>query len=210
MIAAFQHLQPVLRFFFGESRRALLLGALLAAGTVLAGVALLGLSGWFIAATAIAGVSAGGALAFDVFGPSAGIRFLALARTASRYGERLTTHDATLRLLAGLRERLFRGWAGPGAARLLLLRPAKLLFRLTADIDALDSLYLRVLVPAGAALCTGLAVALALLPLHWALGLAAGAWLLLAGLGIPVLAARLALRPARRRAHAAEALRSRS
>jgi ATP-binding cassette subfamily C protein CydC len=210
MSAAFHHLRPVLSFFFSESRRALLVGALLAAATVLAGVALLGLSGWFITATAIAGVSAASALAFDVFGPSAGIRFLALARTASRYGERLTTHDATLRLLAGLRERLFRGWAGPDAARLLSMRPAKLLFRLTADIDALDSAYLRVLVPAGAALCTACVVALALLPLHWALGLAAGSWLLLAGLGIPALAARLALRAARRRAHAIEALRARA
>lgn len=210
MKGSLHHLRAVLRFFLGESRRALLAGALLAGATVLAGVALLGLSGWFITATALAGLSAATALAFDVFQPSAGIRFLALARTGSRYAERLVTHDVTLRLLAGLRERLFRGWAGPGAARQLLMRPARLLFRLTADIDALDSLYLRVLVPAGAALLTALVVALALMPMHWAFGLATGLWLLLAGLGIPLLAARCALRPARRRAHATEALRSRA
>ncbi|CAN5302364.1 ATP-binding cassette domain-containing protein [soil metagenome] len=120
------------------------------------------------------------------------------------------THDATLRLLAGLRERLFRGWALPGAARQLLQRPARLLFRLTADIDALDSLYLRVLVPMAAALCTALVVMLALAPLHPLLGLGAGVWLLLAGLGLPVLAATFALKPARRRAHASEALRARA
>lgn len=210
MIAFLRPLRPVLAFFVVERRGALLGGALLAAVTVLAGVALLGLSGWFIAATAIAGVSSATALAFDVFAPSAGIRLLALGRTASRYGERLLTHDATLRLLAGLRERLFRGWALPGAARLLLLRPARLLFRLTADIDALDSLYLRVLVPMAAALCTALVVMLALAPLHPALGIGAGAWLLLAGLGLPVLAAFRALKPARRRAHASEALRARA
>lgn len=210
MIAFLRPLRPVLAFFVVERRGALLGGALLAAVTVLAGVALLGLSGWFIAATAIAGVSSATALAFDVFAPSAGIRLLALGRTASRYGERLVTHDATLRLLAGLRERLFRGWALPGAARLLLLRPARLLFRLTADIDALDSLYLRVLVPMAAALCTALVVMLALAPLHPALGIGAGAWLLLAGLGLPVLAAFRALKPARRRAHASESLRARA
>lgn len=210
MIAFLRPLRPVLAFFVVERRGALLGGALLAAVTVLAGVALLGLSGWFIAATAIAGVSSATALAFDVFAPSAGIRLLALGRTASRYGERLVTHDATLRLLAGLRERLFRGWALPGAARLLLLRPARLLFRLTADIDALDSLYLRVLVPMAAALCTALVVMLALAPLHPALGIGAGAWLLLAGLGLPILAAFRALKPARRRAHASEALRARA
>jgi len=210
MIAFLRPLRPVLAFFVAERCGALLGGALLAAVTVLAGVALLGLSGWFIAATAIAGVSSATALAFDVFAPSAGIRLLALGRTASRYGERLVTHDATLRLLAGLRERLFRGWALPGAARQLLLRPARLLFRLTADIDALDSLYLRVLVPMAAALCTALVVMLALAPLHPLLGLGAGVWLLLAGLGLPVLAATFALKPARRRAHASEALRARA
>lgn len=209
MKASFRHLRPVLAFFLAERRNALLGGALLAAVTVLAGVALLGLSGWFITATAIAGLSSATALVFDVFAPSAGIRLLALGRTAARYGERLVTHDATLRLLAGLRERLFRGWAGPGAARLLLMRPARLLFRLTVDIDALDSLYLRVLVPMAAALGTVLVVALALIPLHPALGLGTGIWLLLAGLGLPILAALRALKPARRRAHASEALRAR-
>ncbi|HEV7257073.1 MAG TPA: amino acid ABC transporter ATP-binding/permease protein [Bosea sp. (in: a-proteobacteria)] len=210
MTVAFQHLRPVLAFFIGQRRNALLGGALLAAVTVLAGVALLGLSGWFITATAIAGLSSATALAFDVFAPSAGIRLLALGRTASRYGERLVTHDVTLRLLAGLRERLFRGWAGPGAAHQLLRRPARLLFRLTADIDALDSLYLRVLVPMAAALGTAAVVALVLALLHPALGFGAGAWLLLAGLGLPILAAHRALAPARRRAHASEALLARA
>lgn len=210
MTASLSHLRPVLAFFIGQRRNALLGGALLAAVTVLSGVALLGLSGWFITATAIAGLSSATALVFDVFAPSAGIRLLALGRTASRYGERLVTHDVTLRLLAGLRERLFRGWAEPGAAHLLLRRPARLLFRLTADIDALDSLYLRVLVPMAAALGTAVVVALALALLHPALGLGAGAWLLLAGLGLPVVAALRAFKPARRRAHASEALRARA
>ena len=52
-------------------------GALLAVLTMLAGMALLGLSGWFITATALAGLQASSAVVFDVFGPSAGIRLLA-------------------------------------------------------------------------------------------------------------------------------------
>ena len=64
------------------------------------GMGLLGLSGWFIAATAIAGLQVISALTFDVFMPSAGIRLLALGRTAARYGERLITHDATLAAIA--------------------------------------------------------------------------------------------------------------
>ncbi len=71
----------------------------MAALTVLMGMALLGLSGWFIAATAIAGLVPATALVFDVFMPSAGIRLLAMGRTASRYGERVVTHETTLAVL---------------------------------------------------------------------------------------------------------------
>ncbi|MCZ0738294.1 ABC transporter ATP-binding protein, partial [Phreatobacter sp. AB_2022a] len=203
-------LGPVIRLFAGERRALMTAGLLLAACTVVAGMLLLGLSGWFITATALAGASLATALAFDVFAPSAGIRFLALARTGARYGERLVTHDATLKILAALRERLFRGWAGPQAARALLMRPARLLFRLTADIDALDTLYLRLLVPAGAALAAAAVAGLAFGTMHAGFGLGVAAFLLVAGLGLPVLAARRSGPWARRRAHAAEALRART
>ena len=129
-------LATVLRPYLAARPRMLALGAGLAMLTVLMGMALLGLSGWFIAATALAGLQAASAIVFDVFMPSAGIRLLAIGRTASRYGERVLTHDATLSVTAGLREQLFRGWARPDAARRLAARPARLLFRLTGDIDA--------------------------------------------------------------------------
>ncbi|ACI59416.1 ABC transporter, CydDC cysteine exporter (CydDC-E) family, permease/ATP-binding protein CydC (plasmid) [Rhizobium leguminosarum bv. trifolii WSM2304] len=202
-------LKPILRLFFAERRRALLLGAALSAATVAAGIALLGLSGWFITATSLAGLSAV-AITFDVFAPSAGIRLLAIIRTVARYGERLATHDATLGVLAALRERLFRGFAERGAARTLLHRPARLLFRLTADIDALDSLYLRILVPAAVAIGATLAASLALGLMHPLFGLFFGLFLLCAGLGLPLIAARAARKHARRRAHGIEALRSRT
>ena len=202
-----RELRLVLRPFFVEQPRALLLGGLLAALTVLAGMALLGLSGWFITATALAGLHAATAFTFDVFMPSAGIRLLALGRTASRYGERLVTHDATFGVLAALRVRLFRGWARPEAARALLMRPARLLFRLTSDIDALESLYLRLLVPAAAALGAALLAGMVLGFMHVAMGAALALWLVFAGWGIAIVVARRARRPAIRRAHAIEALR---
>ncbi|MBB3648990.1 ATP-binding cassette subfamily C protein CydC [Rhizobium sp. BK619] len=202
-------LKPILRLFFAERRRALLLGAALSAATVAAGIALLGLSGWFITATSLAGLSAV-AITFDVFAPSAGIRLLAIIRTVARYGERLATHDATLGVLAALRERLFRGFAEPGAARTLLHRPARLLFRLTADIDALDSLYLRILVPAAVAIGAALAASLVLGLMHPSFGLLSFFFLAGAGLGLPLIAARVARKHARRRVHGIEALRSRT
>jgi ATP-binding cassette subfamily C protein CydC len=210
MSASLSHLKPVIRLFFSNQRRGLLIGAALSATTVAAGIALLGLSGWFITATAIAGISTATVATFDVFAPSAGIRLLALGRTAARYGERLTTHDATLGVLAILRERLFRGWAQAGAATDLMRRPARLLFRLTGDLDALDSLYLRVLVPAGVAVAAAIGTSIALGLMHPLFGLLAGLWLLAAGLGIPLMAGRRAARHARRRTHGIEALRART
>ena len=191
-------------------RRLWLGGALLALLTVLMGMALLGLSGWFITATALAGLLPATAIVFDVFMPSAGIRLLALGRTGTRYAERLVTHDATLAVLAALRERLLRSWATPAAALSLRLRPARLLQRLTADVDALDSLYLRLFAPLLAATGATLVAALALGLMRWWLGLALALWLLATGLGSALWLARRARRPAVRRALARESLRART
>lgn len=205
-----RELRTVLRPFIATAPRRLALGAALAALTVLMGMALLGLSGWFITATALAGLSATTAILFDVFMPSAGIRLLALGRTGARYGERLVTHDATFAALADLRERLFRGWAQPEAARALMARPARLLFRLTADIDALESLYLRLGVPAIAALGAALLAGVVTGFMNLWLGLGLAAWLLVAGWGIAVWLTRQARPHAMRRAQATELLRARA
>lgn len=201
-------LNPVLRQLLLAQPGKLIGGALLAALTAVAGMALLGLSGWFITATSIAGLHASTAILFDVFGPSAGIRLLAIGRTGSRYAERLVTHDATFAALAGIRVQLFRGWSRPEAASRLLRQPAKLLFRLTADIDALEALYLRLLVPAFTALCVALLAGVALGVMQWQLGLGLAAWLLAAGGGISWVVAQRARRPAIVRSRAIEKLRS--
>lgn len=205
-----RELRTVLRPFIATAPRRLALGAAMAALTVLMGMALLGLSGWFITATALAGLSATTAMLFDVFMPSAGIRLLALGRTGARYGERLVTHDATFAALADLRERLFRGWAQPEVARALMARPARLLFRLTADIDALESLYLRLGVPAIAALGAALLAGVVMGFMNLWLGLALTAWLLVAGWGIALWLTRQARPHAMRRAQAIELLRARA
>lgn len=210
MIARFAILKPVIALFWSARRGMLLAGAVLAATTVLAGIGLLGVSGWFITATAIAGLLPATAYAFDVFAPSAAIRLLALSRTAARYGERMTTHEATLSVLAALREKLFRGFAAPQAAQNLEARPARLLNRLTADIDALDSLYLRVLVPAAVAVLAAVATGIGLALLNPFAGILAALFLIAAGLGISVRSALRAEKFSRRRAVGLEALRART
>lgn len=208
MARLWQDFRPFLSLPDRKIRRKLAIGAALAALTALAGMALLGLSGWFITATALAGLSTATALAFDVFMPSAAIRLMALGRTAARYGERLVTHDATLGLLAALRGRLFLGWAAPGAAQTLARQPARLLFRLTADVDALDTLYLRLLVPVATMAITALTAGVALAFISPLLGAAVLAVPILAAGALLWLTARAATTPSLRRAGRIEALRS--
>lgn len=128
-------------------------GALAALAVLVMGAGLLGLSGWFITATGAAGL-AGIGIAFDVFRPSAGIRFLALGRAGSRYAERLLTHDATLRALARLRLALLRALEELPINDLRRMRSAQALTRVTADVDALDGLVLRLGLPILAGLVT--------------------------------------------------------
>ncbi|MGO2132384.1 MAG: amino acid ABC transporter ATP-binding/permease protein [Halomonas sp.] len=150
-------LVPIVRLLVSASPWAMTRGALLAVIVLLMGAGLLGLSGWFITATGIAGITGVG-IAFDVFRPSAGVRFLALGRTISRYGERLLTHDATLRALAALRVTLLRRQSLFHSRALARLRSEATLTRIVSDVDALDGVVLRLALPALAALVTQLVV----------------------------------------------------
>ncbi|HEY9039453.1 MAG TPA: ATP-binding cassette domain-containing protein [Roseovarius sp.] len=166
-------LLPIIRLLLTASPWAMARGAALSVIVLLMGTALLGLSGWFITATGIAGM-AGIGIAFDVFRPSAGVRFLALGRTAARYGERILTHDATLRALAALRVTLLRRQARLGDRDLASLRSEAVLTRIVSDVDALDGVVLRLVLPGLAAFVTHVLVFLALgwlagWPVAWAI-----------------------------------------
>lgn len=146
-------LLPIIRRIWTHEWWSLLRGAALSVTVLIAGIALLGLSGWFIAAAGVAGLAGAGVM-FDVFRPSAGVRFLALGRTAARYGERILTHDATLRGLARLRVDLLTALSTTPFARLPALRASEQLTRLTRDVDALDGVALRLVIPLAAAAST--------------------------------------------------------
>lgn len=123
----------------------LLFGVLWSFATLISGVALLMLSGWFISATALAGISiaAGIGIMFDMYMPGSGIRFFALSRTVSRYAERLYNHDSILRLISVFRLTLFSSMAGMSNASLRSTNDSEWLAKLTADLDALDAILLR-------------------------------------------------------------------
>ncbi|NOI13178.1 heme ABC transporter ATP-binding protein/permease CydC [Vibrio hepatarius] len=122
------------------------LGMLLAFLTLFASIGLLTLSGWFLSAAAIAGLT----IARETFNymlPGAFVRGFAMGRTAGRWGERVVSHNATFKLLTDLRIFFFSKLAPLIPGRVSNLRDADLLNRLVADIDAMDHVYLRLISP---------------------------------------------------------------
>ncbi len=167
----------------------MLLGGLLALATLLANVILMTLAGWFIAAMAAAGVAG---VSMNYFTPAAAIRACAIVRTAGRYGERLVTHEATLRLLTNLRVWFYERLEPLAPAVLEHYRSGDLLSRLRADIDTLDHFYLRLLLPSAVALLSAAAFVLFMLWFDPRLALIEGLLLGLAGVALPLWLKRLA------------------
>jgi len=129
--------------------------------------------------------------ALALFAPLA-LRGLAVARIGLRYAERLATHAAMFRALADLRVWLFRRLTANAAFGLGFRQAGDVLSRLVNDVEALDGIYLRVLVPlAGALLVLPLAL-IAIVPRAPALGLAIGVLFTLAAFVLPWAAARSA------------------
>jgi ATP-binding cassette, subfamily C, bacterial CydC len=180
---------------FRPYRRWMLGGFAIALVTLVANVTLMAISGWFITAMAVAGAAG---VAMNYFTPAAIIRGSAIARTAGRYFERLISHEATLRQLAGLRVWFYRHLEPLAPARLQQYHSADLLSRIRADVDALDNFYTRVLVPVLVAVTASIGFFLftALYDLHLALWLLT--LLVLAGVALPWLTRWLGAEPGRR------------
>ncbi|MCE2918976.1 MAG: thiol reductant ABC exporter subunit CydC, partial [Roseomonas sp.] len=138
----------------------LVVGIIVTVISALAGVALLAFAGKLVAAS----VGGAGSAALAAAGVIAllWLRPLILLRPVMRYLERLATHEATFRALADMRVWFFGRLAERLPTGLGLRRAGDLLGRLVADVEALDGLYLRALVPAAASIAVVLAIALIL------------------------------------------------
>ncbi len=126
-----------------------------------AGVLLLGLSGWFLAAAAAAGLAGlATAQAFNYLLPSAMVRLLAIVRTGGRYGERLLGHGAVLRAMAAVRAEVFRGVCAAPVAEALAQGTGEATTVLLQDVASIEDRQVRRTAPwaAGGALASGLAL----------------------------------------------------
>jgi len=116
------------------------------------------------------------------------VRFFGLARPIARYLERLVSHDVALRAQGRIRARFYERIEPLAPAQLEGYRRGELLGRMVGDVESLQGLYLRGLVPPLVALAVAAAsvgVMAAVLPAAAAI-LAAG--LVLAGLMAPAAA----------------------
>jgi ATP-binding cassette subfamily C protein CydC len=172
--------------------KAMALGVIISFATLITNVGLMAVSGWFIAAMALAGLAG---VSMNYFTPAALIRTFAIVRTVGRYAERLVTHEATFRLLAGLRVWFYTHLEPLAPARLQQYRSGDLLSRIRADIDTLDNLYLRILVPVAVALLGFAAVGLFLAWYAPSLAVVNLVFLLIAGVAVPVVMQSLGRRP---------------
>ncbi|MDR0360315.1 MAG: thiol reductant ABC exporter subunit CydC [bacterium] len=124
------------------------------------------------------------------------VRTFAIARAALRYAERYTTHLAALRTLTHLRAWLYRAIEPLSPGGLPWLRTGDLLARVVADLDTLDAFFVRGIVPPVAAVLAGGAGCAVLGVLDLRLALVLLAFLVAAGLVLPLLSRRRSRRPA--------------
>ena len=171
----------------GLPRRRLLFASLCAGLATVAAIGLLGISGWFLTGTALAG-SAGvvAVAAFNYLIPSALIRLMAIVRTLTRYGERLLSHKVALESMADLRGSLFDKLAAQDSRAAPESSPGETATRLIDDVAALEDLIIRE--PARHAALVSAVVALAAACLS---GLPAFVFLAAALAALPVLFARI-------------------
>lgn len=165
--------------------RQVALASLLAFATIAFGVGLLGASGWLLATAA----QQPGIAALQV--AIVGVRFFGLGRGLLRYMERLVAHDATLRLLSGLRARVFAAIVPAAPALATDRRSGDVLTRLLEDVATLDRLPVRVLIPALAALLVAGLVTVLLWPFGPAVVLTVLGGLLCGGLVATIVTARI-------------------
>lgn len=169
---------------FAKAKMSLLLATLLALTTAISGMALLGLAGWFIGASALAGIAAAGAaFTFNLFSPSAGIRGFALGRTLSRYLERLVSHNGTFEVMQHLRTKMFGLIIPRIPGSLSAISQGHLLERLFKDVERLEAAWLEQAQPT--LLAVGVSIILALFLLitgqHISLALLVGLFISLGG-----------------------------
>lgn len=156
-----------------------------------AAVALMAIATWLLA-------TAAGLPSYEVLAVAiVAVRALALGRGGLRYLERLHSHDVVLRAQGELRVRVYRAVAGTRPTAVGGPREADLLSRVVADVDLVQDLLMRCLMPAVVAAGVGTAGVLFTAAFVPAAGLVLLTGLILVAVAVPALTVVLARLSAR-------------
>lgn len=163
-------------------------GILVSLCSVLANIALMSVSGWFIMTMGLAGVTGA---AVNYFTPAAIIRACAMVRTAGRYAERLISHETTFRFMAEMRLWLYERIEAMPLEKSSRYHSGDLLARLRGDIDTLEGFYIDIVMPSVVAFFA-LIVLVSVFAMHSVfLALVQLALLLTVGVVIPLVSSRI-------------------
>lgn len=122
------------------------------------------------------------------------VRALALLRPLSRYGERLASHDLAFRSLSRLRVHVFERVEPLAPGELEHYRDGELLSRLVSDVDELQDLVLRIVLPAAVAALSLTVIVMGTSAVLLPAGVALALGTALAGCVPPLVASRMAAR----------------
>ena len=169
----------------GMPRKRVALSIALGALTILLGVGLIATSGYLISRAAEHPpiLSLGVAIV--------AVRFFGLSRPLARYLDRLVSHDLAFRSLGRLRARFYAAIEPLAPAQLEGFRQGDLVSRMVGDVDALQGLYLGGIGPPASAIIVAIVTVAAAAVILPAAGIVLGVGLLVAGIGVPLLAGAL-------------------
>ena len=187
---------PALLMLVGVPRRRLAAAAALGALTIVFGVALMAMSGYLISRAAERPAI------LSLMVAIAAVQAFGIGRPIARYLERLASHDVALGALGRLRTRFYERIEPLAPAELEAYRTGDLLARMVGDVDALQHLYLRGLLPPIVALLAGAVAVGAAAAFVPAAGLVLAVGLLTGGLAVPVVSGLVGARSGRRQAAA--------
>jgi ATP-binding cassette subfamily C protein CydC len=147
--------------------------------TIASNMALLSIAAYLIAAAAL------GPLLITLTLPMYVVRFMGISRAASRYAERMLSHNAAFRLLSALRIQIYSRLSVLSPVQLQTYRSGDVLARLISDVEELQNVYLRLFSPLVIWLLITLLTFFVFAAFDLQLAWISLAFLLVAGIGVP-------------------------
>ncbi len=168
------------------------LAAMVGFATIASGIGLMTASAYIIARAATQPSIA------DLQVAIVGVRFFGIARGVFRYLERLVSHQVNFRLLARLRVWFYEALEPLAPARLTKYRSGDILSRIVADVETLEHFYVRVIAPPVVAVLVAAMMWLFMGSFDPRLAVTLMIFLVLAGVGVPLVTRLLSRGPGRR------------